>query len=133
MAGFTAAAWKAIYGKDDFTSITLSELNDESQVSDYFGDLYRTTWRYWRRFRHLEEEELLILIAIPLAVLMFSATFLMTQGQESPLKKTKKPTVTRQQRENTPALDVRHVKAINLDEISKMINDQVRCLVVMLG
>ena len=108
-SGFTAAAWKGIFSKDEFVVKKLGQIDDESATKDYFGDLYRKAWRYWRRFRHLEEEELLIFIALPLAVLMFSATFIMGGGssEETPVKQRKTP--TRQQRETTPEIPIRPV------------------------
>ena len=50
-------------------------------------------------FRHLEEEELLIFIAVPLAILMFSATFLIGGNSEDSARRRPQP--TRQQKQNT--------------------------------
>ena len=129
--GFTAAAWKAIFSKEDFRRTNLGLLRDESEQSDVMGSLQRKLWRFWRRFRHLEEEELLIFIAVPLAILMFSATFLVAGNQEEPAKRRTGPP-NRRVRESTPEIPVRHLKKLNASEIANMVNEQVRYLIVLL-
>ena len=129
--GFTAVAWKGIFSKDDFVYTTTDAIKDETATSDYIGGIYRKVWQYWRRFRHLEEEELLIFIAVPLAILMFSATFLMA-GNSDEAATTRRPQPNRHQRASTPEIPIRHIKTFSIDEIGKMINEQVKCLVVLL-
>jgi len=128
--GFTAAVWKGIFSKDEFEWTNLENIVDESSNDGYLGNLYRKAWSIWRRFRHLEEEELLIFIAVPLAILMFSATFLI--GGNSEHSARRRPQPTRQQKQNTVDITVRHLKTVDLDEVSKMTSDSVRYLVILL-
>ena len=47
----------------------------------YFELLIRSISRQYQRLRHLEEEELLIYIAMPLSILMLTATFFLKQDK----------------------------------------------------
>ena len=70
--------------------------------------------QYYQRLRHLEEEELLIYIALPLSCIMLSATFFMKNDTEPRIKKPKN--YRRQQRQ---LAEYRNLNKLNRSEIEK--------------
>ena len=80
----------------------------------YFEHITRTLRQYYQRLRHLEEEELLIYIALPLSCIMLSATFFMKNDTEPRIKKPKN--YRRQQRQ---LVEYRNLNKLNRSEIEK--------------
>ena len=74
----------------------------------------RTLRQYYQRLRHLEEEELLIYIALPLSCIMLSATFFMKNETEPRIKKPKN--YRRQQKQ---LVEYRNLNKLNRTEIEK--------------
>jgi len=114
-SSFTGLAWKAIFDFDSAQIVRgVPHLVDETLSFSYFELISRTLRQYYQRLRHLEEEELLIYIALPLSCIMLSATFFMKNDTEPRIKKPKN--YRRQQRQ---LVEYRNLNKLNRSEIEK--------------
>ncbi|CBY20604.1 unnamed protein product [Oikopleura dioica] len=126
--GFTAAAWKGIFSKENYSFASFVNIVDEDQDQTFFGSSYRYIWKSWRRLRHFEEEELLIYICAPLAVIMLTAAFFMSANAET---NPKRPRVTKRERQTAADLPLRPLKKLEKDEISNFLTERVKFFVVL--
>jgi len=111
----TPLLWKAIFDFDRSEAVyRVPKLNDETLNFSYFELIWRSMSRQYQRLRHLEEEELLIYIAMPLSVLMLTATFFMKHDSEPRVKKPKNSKNLRRS-----LVEVRALKTVNKSEIEK--------------
>ena len=127
----TPLVWKALF---DFQSAeiihSVSKLNDETLNLNFFDSLKRTVSKSYQRLRHLEEEELLIYIALPLSCIMLTATFFM----KNPEPRIQKPT-NRKRSQRAALVEFRELKELNKNEILKFCNvehGESKVMVVML-
>merc|ERR1711953_237562 len=125
----TPLVWKALF---DFQSAeiihSMPKLNDETLKLSYFDSIKRSISKGYQRLRHLEEEELLIYIALPLSCIMLTATFFM----KNPEPRIQKP---RKRGQRGTLVEFRELKELNKSEISKFCNVErgdSKVMVVML-
>ena len=72
----SSIVWKAVFDFDNAETVyRMPKLVDETLNYSYYEQIYRSFSKQYQRLRHLEEEELLIYIAMPLSIMMLTATF----------------------------------------------------------